>query len=156
MKKFVLFIFAISLFISCRNKIPFNPKLNIVNDSDFKIDSIMVRDLILNEHMLYSINPHSKMVEYINLKGKNYRKKDGLAFEIYIFIDSMFFVTGGGIIDVPFANLENEYSFYLYNEGVGSYVNEKNILMKPFKLNKENLDLNHYFGRSWLVKENDY
>tara|TARA_R110001583_G_scaffold108589_1_gene257301 strand:+ start:497 stop:949 length:453 start_codon:yes stop_codon:yes gene_type:complete len=147
MKKSLIIILLI--FISCRNKISLNPNITINNESDFNIDSLIIRDVVKNITSVYNIKPHTNISKRINLEGKFYPKNDGIAFEVFVFCDSLFFSTGKGIIDPPFSNVEEKYDFNLWNEGLGYYVDGKKYFEKPKTINQKNLKKSFFYGRSW-------
>ena len=137
------------MFVSCRNDISLNPKFFFNNDSDIKIDSLVIRDFTKNNLIIYDIEPHTKIIKTINMKGKIYPENDGVAFEVFVFSNDVFFSTAKGIIDPPFSNVKEQYDFILWNEGLGYYVSDKKFIRKSNLINDNNLKKAFYYGKNW-------
>ena len=138
MKK--LFLPLLFLFIiSCSNKINFDPVVHFVNESNFVIDSLIIQDMFNKKYVIYNIDPQVEIQKTITLKGKSYPEGDYFAFGIFVFKDSVFYRTGYDLIDVPFSNLKEEYTYYFWNNGSGYYYGSKKRVSDPNRISKENL-----------------
>jgi len=154
MKQIIFFLIIILIITSCSNIIDVNPKITFNNKSDHKLDSVTIIDFFKNKVTYYNIEPKSTIDTTFYLKGIEYPKGDYVSFGYYIFKDSVFYSSGGNIIDIPFGTLQNNYEFSFSNEGIvqmNTHDNKIHTYNHPIKITKENLE--YYYRHFKKVNE---
>ncbi|MFL9843983.1 hypothetical protein [Flavobacterium rhizosphaerae] len=122
MKKILIsFIMMTSiLMVNCQTPMNFKVDVSLINLSNITYDSVSVRIFPNKTATFYDIEPQDTIIKTFEYKSFVYPKGEHGAATIAVFKDDYYYICGNGLIDVPFAYLDNVYSFYTWDNGVHS------------------------------------
>lgn len=128
-----LFHFLISIsfitFLSCALKDDKVVMLNISNCSNIKYDSIRVSVFREFDTVIYNVKPGFIINKKIEFKNVEYKRGEHIASALVVFKDSIFFKNEGGLIDIPYSYLKDEYNYFIYDSLITNIKDHK----PPFK-----------------------
>ena len=118
MKKFIAFLLPLFILLGCIGSGNFNLELQIVNKSNVMYDSVKVYVYPNNHISFYNMKPNDTIFKVFKYRNFTYSKGERTALVVYAYKDDYYYELAHGVIDSPFALLEDKYMFYLWDNGI--------------------------------------
>ena len=111
--------------------------VTIENKSNITYDSIKLHFYSIKDTTFYKVSPKAKIVKKITLRNFNYPKNEELVSILFAFKDDYYYSMENGLIDYPYALLEDEYHYYIFDNAVSCRKElSKNFIVRKYDISE--------------------
>jgi len=124
MKNIIFLVSGVLLSIalmSCVFRSDFDVEVTIENVSDITYDSVAVNIYPDKDTTFYNVKPKQKLVKVFKYRDFTYSRGERNACAVGAYKDDYYYVGSDGLIDTPYALLQDEYKFYIWDNGLHTH-----------------------------------
>jgi len=126
------FIILSILHTSCSFAQDFEVTVRVANLSAVEYDSIRIYCYPDKSEMLYKFKPGDSLIKIFEYRNFKYKKGEQLSSSLIVFKDDYYYMTEAGLIDIPYAFLEDNYNYFIY-DGYATTQKGLKLINKPEK-----------------------
>jgi len=126
------FILLSILHSSCSFAQNFEVTVRVANLSSVEYDSIELYVYPDKIQTLYKFKPGDSLIKTFEYKNFKYRRGEDVSSVLQVYKDDYYFFEEAGLIDIPYAFLEDNYNYFIYN-GYATTQKGLKLINKPEK-----------------------